>query len=409
MCPQSTQSIAGRHKRSEQEEMRTELVPSARSLDRIARLDGGGLPVVSAYLSMRPGPDARRTLHTRADSLLHRIRSLAEDGSLDHDARLSLRADIEQVETIARTASPARGTLAIFTCSGAGALECVRLPRTIGDRIMVDATTWIGPMLAVLDQYPRCCALVVDRESANVWELYLGEMRDAGRLDGYSLRSSGDAGWHGLAEHRVRNRADELTRRHFREVAASLDRLFHADRYDVLAVGGHEHELPGFLDFLPQTLGQRVAGTFSIDPQAATAATVRPHAEAILDRWELDEQRRSVGQLLEAVASGGLAVAGLEPCLWAGSLAAVRALLVQDGAVAGGVVCDASGWFATSGETCPLCGGPTRRTPDVIDDLIEAVIDEGGSIHHVRADTELHEQLTAARLRFALPPIPEMT
>ncbi|HEY2653110.1 MAG TPA: hypothetical protein VGI50_14380 [Solirubrobacteraceae bacterium] len=409
MSSRLTTNIAGRHERSGQEEVRTQLVPSARTLDRIARLDGDGLPVVSVYLAMGPGPDARRTLRARADSLLHRIRSLAEDGSLDHDARMSLRADIEQVKRIARTEMPARGTLAIFTCSGARALECVRLPRAIRDRIMVDATAWIGPMLAVLDQYPRCCTLVVDRESAHVWELYLGEMRDAGRLGGYSLHSRGYAGWHGLAEGRVRNRADELARRHFRELAASLDRLFRADRYDVLAVGGHEHELPGFLDFLPQALRQRVAATFSVDPHAATAATVRPHAEAILDRWELDEQRRSVGQVLESVASGGLAVAGLEPCLWAGSLAAVSALLIQDGAVASGVVCDASGWFATSGDACPLCGGPTRRTPDVIDELVEAVIDEGGSIHHVRADTELREQLTAARLRFALPPIPEMT
>ncbi|HEY2652230.1 MAG TPA: hypothetical protein VGI50_09940, partial [Solirubrobacteraceae bacterium] len=406
---QLTTTIAGRRDRSEQEEVRAELVPSARTLDRIARLDGDGLPVVSVYLAMRPGPEARRMLRTSADSLLHRIPSLAEDGSLDHDARMSLRADIEQVERIARTERPGRGTLAIFTCSGARALECVRLPRAIGDRIMVDATPWIGPLLSVLDQYPRCCALVVDRESARVWELYLGEMRDAGRLGGYSVRSSGYAGWHGLAERGVRNRADELARRHFREVAGSLDRLFRADRYDVLAVGGHEHELPGFLDFLPQALRRRVAGTFSIDPHAATAATVRPHAEALLDRWELDEQRRSVGHVLEAVPSSGLAVAGLEPCLWAGSLAAVRALLIQDGAVASGVVCDASGWFATSGDACPVCGGPTRRTPDVIDELVEAVIDEGGSIHHVRADTELHEQLTAAWLRFAVPPIPEMT
>jgi peptide chain release factor subunit 1 len=274
---------------------------------------------------------------------------------------------------------------------------------------MVDATPWIGPMLAVLDQYPRCCVLVVDRESAHVWELYLGELRDVGRLGGgQSQRRPGDARGHGLVEDRVRNRAEELTRRHFRGVAAALDRLFRADRYDVLAVGGHEYELPGFLDFLPQALRQRVAGTFSIDPHAAAGAAVRPHAEAVLDRWELDEQRRSVEQVLETVASGGLAVAGLEPCLWAGSLAAVDTLLVDERAMAPGVVCDRSGWFATSGETCPLCGGPTRHTPDVIDELVEAVIDEGGSIHHVRADTELHEHMTAARLRFAMPPIPEM-
>jgi hypothetical protein len=72
--------------------------------------------------------------------------------------------------------------------------------------------------------------------------------------------------------------------------------------------------------------------------------------------------------------------------------------------VEAGVVCDACGWFATSDDVCQLCGRPTRTTPDVIDELAEAVIDEGGSIQHVRADTELRAHLTAAWLRFALPP-----
>jgi peptide chain release factor subunit 1 len=45
----------------------------------------------------------------------------------------------------------------------------------------------------------------------------------------------------------------------------------------------------------------------------------------------------------------------------------------------------------------------------VIDELVEAVIDEGGSIHHVRADAELREYLAAALLRFPLPPAPDDT
>jgi peptide subunit release factor 1 (eRF1) len=407
MFAQLTATTAGRHEEPGRRNALAELVPSARTLDRIARLHGEGLPVVSVYLAVHPGPDARRTLRTKADSLLHRIRSFASDGSLDHHARMSLRADIERIDKIARTEMQGGGTLAIFASSGAGVLELVRLPRPVRDRIMVDATPWIGPMLAVLDQYRRGCAVVVDRESAHVWELYLGELRDRGRLERRALRSAAHAGRHGLAESRVRNKAEELSKRHFRELAAALDRLFRADRYDVLAVGGHEHELPVFLDFLPRTLRERVAGTFAIDPHTATAATVRPHVESILEGYQLDEEQRSVSEVLQAVASGGLAVAGLEPCLWAGSLAAVRALLVQDGAVAPGVVCDASGWFATSGDTCPLCGGPTRSTPDVIDELVEAVIDEGVSIQHVRADTELRAHVTAAWLRFALPPGPQ--
>lgn len=381
-------------------------MPSARTLDRITRFDGDGLPVVSVYLAVTGGPDAPRAIPTKADSLLHRIRSLTEDHSLDHEARMSLRADIERIQTLARTAPLGRGALAIFSCSGADMFEVVRLPRAVRDRVMVDATPWIGPMFAVLDQYRRCCALVVDRESAYAWELYLGEMRDAGRIEGRSLRNRAYAGWHGLAEHRVRNKAAELSKRHFREVAGALERVFRTDRYDVLAVGGHDHELPGFIDLLPRWLRDRLAGTFSIDPHTATTASVRPNAEAIFDRYELEDQRRALSELLESVASGSLAAVGLEPCLWAGSVTAVGTLLVQDGAAARGVVCDESGWFATSGETCPLCGGPTRKTPDVIDELVEAVIDKGGSVRHVRAETDLREHLAAAWLRFPLPPGP---
>jgi hypothetical protein len=120
-----------------------DLVPSAHTRDRIARFDGEGLPVVSVYLAVTGGPDAQRAIRT----------------------------------WLARTGPLGRGTLAIFSCSGAGMFEVVRLPRAVRDRVMVDATPWIGPMLAVLDEYLRCCALAVDRESAHLWEPYLDEAR----------------------------------------------------------------------------------------------------------------------------------------------------------------------------------------------------------------------------------------
>ena len=409
MSAHTTAASARTHFSGERGSVTRDRVLSAQTLDRIARFHGEGLPVVSAYLGVEGGADARRALQTRTDSLLHRVRSLVGDRTLDHEARVSLRGDIARIEKVTRTETIARGTLAVFSCSGAQMLEVVQLRRTIRDRIMVDATPWIHPMRAVLDQYSRCCAAVVDRDSARAWELYLGEMRDAGHLDAFTLRNRAYAGWHGLSERRVRNKADELSKRHFREVAAALEHLFRADRYDVLAVGGHAHELPAFLDFLPRRLRDRLAGTFSIDPHTATAATVRAAAESILEPYELDEQRRLVAELLQSAVAGDRTAVGLEPCLWAGAAAAIGTLLVQEGAAAPGVVCEASGWFATSGETCPLCGRATRHTPDVIDELVEAVIDEGGSIHHVRVDTELRGHLTAAWLRFALPPIPEPT
>jgi peptide chain release factor subunit 1 len=42
-----------------------------------------------------------------------------------------------------------------------------------------------------------------------------------------------------------------------------------------------------------------------------------------------------------------------------------------------------------------------------VDELVEVVIDEGGSIEHVYADTVLKECVVAAALRFPLPPEPD--
>ena len=53
-----------------------------------------------------------------------------------------------------------------------------------------------------------------------------------------------------------------------------------------------------------------------------------------------------------------------------------------------------------------MCGARTRETPDIIDELVEAVIDAGGAIEHVEAETALRKHTIAVALRFPLPPLP---
>jgi hypothetical protein len=393
-------------KRHAPEAARSESLITAETLDRVTGFERTGLPVVSLYAGIDTGTDAPTTLRTRVASLLHKIRPLAEDRSLEREARLSVRGDIERITDTVEHERWTPGAVAFFSCSGAGLFEEVDLPRTVRDRVIVDATPLVRPMLAVLDEYHRYCVAVIDKESAQLWELYLEEMRGAGEVRGAALRKPDYAGWHGLAEHRVRNKADDLERRHYRQVAVTLDELFRTGRYELLAIGGHQHAIPGFIEFLPRSLRGRVAGTFVIDPSTATTADIRASADSIADGYERDEERQWVAGVLGSAAAGGLAAIGLEACLWAGSVAAIASLLVQVGAMSPGVVCDKCGWLGLSAEYCSVCGGPVRRTPDVIDELVEGVIDNGGSIEHVRADTELRRHAVAASLRFPLPPEP---
>jgi hypothetical protein len=399
---QADPSETTRRERSEAIRANVDYAPSAEAIERIEHLRGDGLPIVSAYLAVHPGPEGSKMLRSETDSLLHQIRPLANDRNTDHATRLSLRQDIARIAELVESGSFKAGTLAIFSCSGAGVFEVIGLPRAVRERIMVDEIAATRPLLAVLDEYHRCCAVVVDREMGHAWELYLGEVLDTGELAG-ARRGVGRP----ANERRDDHRTEELEKRHFRDVAAGLEDLFRRRAYDILVAGGHEDELPRFLQVLSRPLRDRVVGTFAVDDHSIRSAAAREQAEAILDRYELDEHRRMIAEVLETAAAGGAAAVGLEPCLWAASVRAVQALYTQEDASSPGVVCDESRWFGLRGDTCPVCGGKTRLVPDVIEELVEAVVDDGGSIHHVPADTGLGERLVAASLRFQLPPAPE--
>jgi hypothetical protein len=379
---------------------------TAETIDRVTQFDGGKLPVVSVYVGLDLQPQERRSVSTRTSSLLHNIRPMAKDHSLDREVRLSVRGDVERIETELMQERPKPGAVAVFSCSGKDFYEEIELPRRVRDRIMVDATPWVRPLLAVLDEYHRTCILILDKEMSRTWELYQEELNETSEVLDRALRKPDYAGWHGLEEYRVRNKEEELAKKHFRKVATVLDDFYRAGRFDLLAIGGHDHEVPVFQEFLPQRLRGSVAGTFTIDPQTTTIGDIRASAEAVVDQYERNEDRNGVAEVFEKAAARGNAVVGLERSLWAGSVAAIQRLLIQEDATAPGVVCDESGWLAESGDTCIICGQPTRKTDDVIDELAQAVIDNGGTVEHVIADTPLRDYLAAADLRYPLPPKP---
>ena len=373
---------------------------TAETVNGIVRFQANGLPVVSLYCRVDPGA-SQREVRARVDSLLDQIRRLAKDRALDHRYRLSVRGDIERIKDALGSERWPPGTIAIFCCSGRDLYEAIPLPRRVREQVMVDATPLARPMLAVLGEYYRSCVLVVNREVAPVWEMYQDEMREVETVR-EPLRKGGNTG--SRTEDRIQNRVDEQAKRHFRRIASMIDQLLRTDGYDVLVVGGHGYELGEFFRLLPHELRGRVAGTFSADPAATPVAEIRSSAQAVVQRYQGEQDQRLVDQVLELAAVGGLAALGPQDCLWAGSMAAIDTLLVRDGTTLPGVVCDESRWLTTSGDTCPVCGKPTRRTPDVLDELAAAVIETGGSARQIAADLMPEEYPAAAQLRFPAPP-----
>jgi peptide subunit release factor 1 (eRF1) len=371
-------------------------------VERLLHFSSEDAPVLSVYLGVSADPGELRGVETRLNSMLKPVRELGESDALGHAERESLRHDHDRVLEVANRARELEGRgIAIFACQHAGLWEEIVIPCLVRDRAVVDATPYLRPIFAVLDESHRYCVVVVDREQAWIYEFYMGELEDASRVRGRALRKPDYAGgWQGYKEHAVHDKAQQLARRHYRDTAARVDEFMRRTGAELLVLGGHEETVAEFRHFLPNQLQSRIAGSFSVDPGTMSPGQVRERADEVVDAYERDEERRLVDEALERVAAGGLGATGLEWCLTATNEHAIQLLLVDDDEQGPGRVCDNCGWLGLEGEECPICGQRTREAPDVIDEMAATVVDTSGRVEHVYADTPLSQLVAAAFLRF---------
>ncbi|MGK8521759.1 hypothetical protein ACRS6B_09485 [Nocardia asteroides] len=219
---------------------------TAETIGRIRRMRGDGIPVVSMYAHIPVDPGERSGLVSRVNSMADEINPVVRDKSAEHAARLSVRDDLDRMRETVRSDNWQPGAVAMFGCAGKDLYEAVQLPRAVRDRVVVDAVAWTRPMLAVLEEYARCCVTVVDRATAVIWELFADEIAQAREIRDPALRDPNYAA--NRLENKVHHKAEELVKKHYRRTATELAELFDAGDYDVLVVGGHRDEIPHFLE-----------------------------------------------------------------------------------------------------------------------------------------------------------------
>jgi peptide chain release factor subunit 1 len=357
--------------------------------DRLLQFRPTGAPVLSVYVAMEGGPSRMRA---KLESLVAEVLEQAEAEPCQF-LRRSLLCDVARVLDLpARSVHMQGSTVGIFACHRAGLYEEVALPRRARDRAVVDATPYLRPLLAFLDESRRYCLVVFDRMQAHLYELFMGELEGATVVVAPG-RPGWPVGWDPSPVHRL-----------FRETADVADEFVHATGAELLIVGGPRETVAGFLPFVPHHLRGRVAGTFDFDPHAMSPDQARACAEAVVDGYERAEEAALVAEILDRVTHGGLlGAAGIPWCLSAVNQEAVQFLLIDEEARAGGSACDTCGWLGLGGGTCPRCNGSLRATQDVIEEMAAAVIGASGRVEHVQAPTSLSQHAVAAFLRFDVP------
>lgn len=369
-------------------------------LNRLMRLESPTLPILSVYLDLSPERIERRSINPRLRDLLDPIEKLATSGELDHDASMSLRAGINRVlEMAPRFETLLGSSLAVFVCDGVKLEEHLTMPRGAWDCAAAGPTPYLRPLRAVLDQFRKVAAVVLDSRTAEIDLYYMGEALHREVIEVEELRKSKLAGWYALEEYRHRLHAEEVRHHLFREVAEQLNRFRRDFGVELVLVGGQSKVTGALLSFLDPKL-RAMTETFVIDLHTLTPPILATRVAELEEMFELREESSMVDEVYALFDAGDMGAVGVEDVLQAANHHAISDLLVHDSAAMEGSLCLECGALQARAKVCLECGGPTEALPDLFEALARAVAEAGGSVEHVMAPTRLAEDLVAARLRF---------
>jgi peptide chain release factor subunit 1 len=315
------------------------------TLDRLARLDPRGHPILSVYVDLDatrfPTPEAR---DTELGALLDAARREAGDQDADR-AESWLNAN----PTISRGA---RG-LAIFSSAEADIFEVVHLPVPVEPLAVVDKVPWLEPLAAMISPGDWGVA-VVSRRAARLLRGGRPGLTQFAALTDELHRRHAQGGW---SQARYQRGIEEQVVAHVRGVADRLVRAHLRGPFQQLVIVCSDELRPVIEQNIPAELTGVLAGIVAADLEHASAGEIAGAIAPVVERTERDGECDLIAQLEHALATGGRAAAGLDEVLSTLEQQRVDTLFVGERGSLKAGLCPTCGRLSTDGaRRCPLDG-----------------------------------------------------
>jgi len=342
------------------------------------------VPVTSLYLTVDGRRYPRRSEYqVRLDELLRDVRT--QMNGMAAAAARSVERDLERIAAFVRDLDrgDTRG-LALFSASGAGLWEEIRLSRPVRDRALLAPRAEVRMLEVLLETYGATCVALADFEKARLFLIQLGRIEEVRDVwdDVPGRHEQG-----GRAQMRMQRHVDDHRQRHLKHVAEALFGLWKGRGFErlILAGPGEAHQE---LERAIHAYLRRLVTTRIVLPMSVGTEEVRRRALEIEEALERQEESDAVAQLA-AAAAVGTGVTGLEGTLAALADGRVADLLVRLEARAPGGRCAGCGRLAPVPGACPGCGAEMDSVTDVVEVAVANAYGQGCRVETVVEDEQL--------------------
>jgi peptide chain release factor subunit 1 len=332
-----------------------------------------------------PTPPA---VETKVNAQLAEAQRLAEErtGTMSRDQREAMKADLERIRAWFDDGFDRQGVrgVAVFAASLDNFWSTLLLPEPIPDAVRVDSELSLA---ALASHVGRDAALVavVGRERGQVFRLRNGALVEIADQTEDLPGQHDQGGW---SQARFERHIDELVERHFREVAATLDRCTRRLRGVPIVLIGAEDTRPEFESLLSKETKDCVAGWATAEAHADAPALLEA-ARPVIDEWWRTREEQLLERWREEAGRNGRAASGWEETLEAASDGRVELLLVQNGVDHEAYQCPQCGRAQLANGSCPLDGTTLESRSDGLDLAVHKTLTHGGTVHVIRDRDDL--------------------
>ena len=346
--------------------------------------------VSSLYLNVNEKRFSKKEYVIRLKDLIKRRRQDIKDANVSSPIKASLDEDFRKMQNYVEQEFSGRGVrgVVVFSASKKHFWQVYHLPQPVKTRLIINSEPYVRPLTILLDEYKRYCTVVISRDKARIFEVYLGEITEHTEIFNRVPGKIRIAGWYGLEERRIERNIEDKIHRHFKQVADATLEFFKKKRFDWLIIGAKKESISAFEGHLHTYLRDRIIGRIDLDPDISLHEALLK-TQKVAQRVEREEEARLIQHLLDEANSNGLGVIGLEDTLKAIWQGQVNVLLLKDDLSVPGSICPKCGYLSTEESECPHDKIAMTPTPDILEEAVESAIIQNCQIEHVLESQEL--------------------
>lgn len=337
----------------------------------------GDAYVVSLFLNVSPQERKKQVYLSRFKNMVKEIREKYNE----------CKEDFVKIESFLQSERESfKKAVVIYSCVKKDLWFRYDLNVSVKDALFINRTPYTSPLFDLLDNYQKYGVVLVDKRTARVFLVFLGDIEEYGMVHHENVPGKHKkGGWFALAEKRYERHIDYHVKMHLKDVLEKFGEFLNDKDIRRLIIAGPDEAISELMDMLSDEIKQKIVGRAYIE-KYASKEEVLEKVLPIVEGYERLKEGETVSELITRSLKNDNAVLGVDDVLRYLRDRRVMKLIVAKEYGVDGFICQNCGFATTQTvECCMECGHCVMKVANLIEKAIEMAL-RGGSLIEVVKD-----------------------